>query len=276
LSGKIFHITFTRIVFAKRLLLKRLEMPEKRLISMANGFEGFPVETLRFLRQLKRNNNREWFLAHKDIYELKVKAPMIELVLALGQALRQSAPEFVVDPKRAIYRIYRDIRFSADKRPYKTHVAAIFVPRGIPKKTGACLYFHVDPAEVVIAGGVYMPDASTLRALRQHIAANWKELMEITKQPKFRKMLGTLQGERLVRPPSGFRADHPAIDYLRQKQFYVTQTESARIAEGIELFPRLLALFSAMIPLVRYLNAPLESMSDGIPESMFRIERPRR
>jgi uncharacterized protein (TIGR02453 family) len=142
---------------------------------MTNGFGGFPPETLRFLRQLKRNNKREWFLAHKNVYELKVKTPMIELVLALGQAMQKSAPELVMDPKRAIYRIYRDIRFSADKRPYKTHVAAIFVPRGIPKKTGACLYFHIEPSKVVIAGGVYMPDPATLRALRQHIADNWED-----------------------------------------------------------------------------------------------------
>ncbi len=230
---------------------------------MTNRFGGFPPETLRFLQQLKRNNNREWFLAHKDIYEAKVKAPMTELVLALGEAIQPSAPELVVDPKRAIYRIYRDIRFSADKRPYKTHVAAIFAPRGIPKNTGACLYFHIEPAEVVIAGGVYMPDPATLRTLRQHIAANWEELRAIINQRSFRRLLGKLQGERLIRPPSGFPADHPAIDVLRQKQFYVTQTEPAELAKGPQLFPRLLALFSAMLPLVRFLNAPLESLTFG-------------
>jgi uncharacterized protein (TIGR02453 family) len=236
---------------------------------MTNGFGGFPPETLRFLRQLKRNNKREWFLAHKNVYELKVKTPMIELVLALGQAMQKSAPELVMDPKRAIYRIYRDIRFSADKRPYKTHVAAIFVPRGIPKKTGACLYFHIEPSKVVIAGGVYMPDPATLRALRQHIADNWEDLLAITNQQNFRKILGNLQGERLVRPPSGFAEDHPAIDVLRQKQFYVAKTEPAELAEGPKLFPRLLTLFSAMTPLVRFLNAPLKSLNIGITESAF-------
>jgi uncharacterized protein (TIGR02453 family) len=236
---------------------------------MKNGFGGFPPETLKFLRQLKRNNNREWFLAHKDIYELKVKAPMTDLVLALGYALQQSAPNLIVDPKRAIYRIYRDIRFSADKHPYKTHVAAIFAPRGIPKHIGACLYFHIEPAEVVIAGGVYMPDAATLRALRQHIANHWEDLLAITNPRNFKKILGTLQGERLVRPPSGFPADHPAIDVLRQKQFYVTQTEPAELAEGPKLFPRLLTLFSAMIPLVRFLNEPLKSLTIGNSEAAF-------
>jgi uncharacterized protein (TIGR02453 family) len=240
---------------------------------MTNGFEGFPSETLKFLRQLKRNNNREWFLAHKDVYESKVKAPMTELVLALGQELQQSDPELIVDPKRAIYRIYRDIRFSADKKPYKTHVAAIFVPRGIPKKTGACFYFHIEPAEIMIAGGVYMPDPAALRALRLHISENWEELQAITNQKSFKKMLGTLQGERLVRPPSGYAADHPAIDVLRQKQFYVSASDPAELAEGPELFPRLLDLFTAMLPLVQFLNTPLKSLGIGTSERAFGRER---
>ena len=236
---------------------------------MTNGFGGFPPETLRFLRQLKRNNNREWFLAHKDAYELKVKAPMTELVLALGQAMLLSAPELVVDPKRAIFRVYRDIRFSADKRPYKTNVAALFVPRGITKNTGASLYFHIEPTEVLVAGGVYMPDPPTLRALRQHIADNWEDLLAIINQRSFRRVLGNLQGERLVRPPSGFSADHPAIDMLRLKQFYVMQTEPAKLAEGPDLFPRLITLFSAMIPLVRFLNLPIQSRPGGSPKFSY-------
>jgi len=226
---------------------------------MMNGFGGFPPETLRFLRQLKRNNNREWFLSHKDVYELKVKAPMTDLVLALGQALQQTAPDLIINPKRAIYRIYRDIRFSADKSPFKTQIAAIFVPRGIPKHSGACLYFHIEPAEVIIAGGIYMPDSATLKAVRQHIAAHWEELLSLTNQRSFKKIFGALQGDRLVRSPLGFSADHPAIDLLRQKQFYVSCTEPAELAEGPKLFPSLLTIFSAMIPLVRFLNTPLKS-----------------
>jgi uncharacterized protein (TIGR02453 family) len=238
---------------------------------MTNAFEGFPPETLRFLRQLKRNNNREWFLAHKDVYESKVKAPMTELVLALGQEMQQSDPELIVDPKRAIYRIYRDMRFSTDKKPYKTHVAAIFVPRGIPKKTGACFYFHIEPAEVMIAGGVYMPDPATLSALRRHIADNWEELLAITNQSSFRKIFGNLQGERLIRPPSGYAADHPAIEVLRQKQLYVSASDPAELAEGPELFPRLLELFSAMLPLVQFLNTPLKSLDTGSTFGRTRI-----
>jgi uncharacterized protein (TIGR02453 family) len=150
-------------------------------------------------------------------------------------------------------------------------VAAIFVPQGIPKNTGACLYFHIEPSEVLVAGGSYMPDPAALRALRQHIAAHWEELLAITNQPSFRKLFGHLQGDRLVRPPSGFPADHPAIEVLRQKQFYVSKTEPAELAEGPKLFPRLLKLFTAMVPLVRFLNVPLKSLKfdDRLLNSLF-------
>ncbi len=227
---------------------------------MATGFAGFPPETLKFLRQLKRNNNREWFLANKGTYEEKVKAPMIELVTALGGAMRNFAPELIVDPKRAIFRIYRDTRFSKDKSPYKTHISALFAPRGAPKLGGAGLYFHIEPAEVIVAGGVYGPDSATLRTLRQHIAAHWEDLVAVTHRKEFKKLFGSLEGEQLKRPPLGFPADHPAIDHLRRKQFYVSSTEKPALAEGPKLFPWLLTQFAAMMPLIRFLNAPLTSM----------------
>ncbi len=225
---------------------------------MVTGFAGFPPDTLKFLRELKRNNNREWFLAHKDIYEEKVKAPMVELVEALGGAMQNFAPELIVDPKRAIYRIYRDIRFSANKQPYKTHISVLFAPRGIPKHSGASLYFHVEPAEVIVAGGVYMPDSASLRLIRQHIAANWEDLRAILNRKDFKKLFGSLEGEQLKRPPLGFLPDHPAIDLLRYRQLYVGASEKPSLAESPKLFPRLLTLFTAMMPLIRFLNAPLK------------------
>lgn len=127
---------------------------------MMKTFPGFPPEALRFLRQLKRNNNREWFRAHKEIFDLKVKVPMVEVVLALGGALQSFAPELITEPDRAIYRIYRDTRFSPDKTPYKTHIAAHFAPRGVAKHAGAGLYFHIEPSEALIAGGIYMPGSA--------------------------------------------------------------------------------------------------------------------
>ena len=109
----------------------------------------------------------------------------------------------------------------------------------------------------MVAGGTYMPDSATLRTLRQHIATNWSEYTTVINQRGFRKLFGDVQGERLVRPPSGFSSDHPAIDVLRMKQFYVIKKEPAKLAERPKLLQWLLFLFSAMLPLIRFLNAPL-------------------
>jgi len=229
---------------------------------MDTTFPGFPKETLRFLRALKRNNNRDWFLAHKDVYEASVRAPMLELVTALGGAILNFAPEMVVDPSRNIYRIHRDIRFSQDKSPYKTHIAAIFWPRGLAKNACAVLYFHVEPAEVLVAGGIYMPGPAEVRAIRSHIAVNWEQMRTIISAKQFKRLFGTLEGEQVARPPRGFRADHPAIDLLRYKQFLASVTCPPGLAETPELFPRIVTAFAAMMPLIRFLNAPLGIFRD--------------
>src|SRR5690242_11721021 len=158
----------------------------------------FPPQALTFLRGLKRNNRRDWFLAHKNQYETHVRAPMLELVTRLADDLRAFAPEIVCDPKTAVYRIYRDVRFSANKAPYKTHVAAVFPTRGLPKHEGAGLYFHVSPDEVWIGGGMYAPETPQLQAVREHIAANVRRLRAIVEAPAFRKEI-TIEGERLQR-----------------------------------------------------------------------------
>jgi len=224
-------------------------------------FPGFPPEGLKFLRRLKQNNNRDWFLEHKEIYEQQVKLPMTGLVLALGGELSRFAPELNTDPKRAIYRIYRDIRFSPDKTPYKTQIAAAFPPRGLSKHAGAGLYFHIAPEEVLIAGGVYMPGPAELRAIRNHIANQYERLRQILNDREFKKLFGGLEGDRLTRVPLGFPADHPAVELLRYKQFLAYSTHPAELAQSKELLPLVLRNFRAMMPLLRFLNAPLSQAS---------------
>src|SRR5213592_1452702 len=136
----------------------------------------FTSDSLRFLRALKRNNRREWFAAHRDEYEAHGRQPMTAIVMRLADDVREFGPEFVANPKTSMYRIYRDTRFSENKAPYKTHVAANFPTRGLPKHEGAGLYFHVSPDEVWIGGGMYAPQTSQLQAVREHIVANVKRL----------------------------------------------------------------------------------------------------
>ena len=214
---------------------------------------AFPAEGLRFLRQLKRNNNRDWFAANKPVYEEFVRTPMAELVIAIGEELRRFAPEIVADPKRSVYRIYRDTRFSKDKTPYKTHIAAIFPVRGLPKNSGPGLYFHISPEEVLIAGGLYMPEPEVLRAVRERIAAKRKQFTAIVESRNFRKAFGELEGEQLKTMPKGFSADHPAAQYLRFKQFLFGEQYPASLASSSRLLPTIISCYEQGMPLIRFL-----------------------
>ena len=225
--------------------------------TMKTDFPGFSPEALRFFVQLKRHNNRPWFLKNKETYEQEIKEPMLSLVLAVNAELRSFAPELVTEPKRAIYRLYRDVRFSADKSPYKTHTAALFAPRGLGKHACAGLYFHFAPDELLLAGGVYMPGPKELLAIRNHIAANSAPFRKILAQRQIAS-LGGLQGDQLVRVPKGFAPDHPAADLLRYKQFLVWVTHPPEMALGTDLLPLLTQTFRTLLPLVRFLNTPLK------------------
>jgi uncharacterized protein (TIGR02453 family) len=217
----------------------------------------FTAETLRFLRALKRNNRRDWFNAHRDDYETYVRQPMTTIVERLAIDFRAFAPELVASPKVSMYRIYRDTRFSENKTPYKTHIAAVFPTRGLLKHEGAGVYFHVSPEEVWIGGGMYAPDAPQLLAVREHIAANLRKLRAIVESSGFRKQFGALEGEKLKRVPRGFPTDHPAAEYLKFRQFLAGAEFPASLASSPKFYGTLLTVFREATPLTRFLNAPL-------------------
>ena len=224
---------------------------------MHTSLPRFSPEALKFFVELKRHNNRPWFLKNKETYERQIKEPMVSFVLALNAELRSLAPELITEPKRAIYRIYRDVRFSADKSPYKTHTAALFAPRWLGKHACAGLYFHVAHDELLLAGGVYMPGPKELLAIRNHIAANPTAFRKILAHRQIAS-LGGLQGDQLVRVPKGFAPDHPAADLLRYKQFLVWVNHPPEKALGKDLLHLLVQTFCTLLPLVRFLNAPLK------------------
>jgi uncharacterized protein (TIGR02453 family) len=217
----------------------------------------FSAGTLRFLRALKRNNRREWFNAHRDDYETFVRAPMTAIVEQLAIDFRELAPELIASPKQSMYRIYRDTRFSENKAPYKTHVAAVFPPRGLPKHEGAGVYFHVSPDEVWVGGGMYAPQTPQLQAVREHIAANHRRLRSIVESSGFRRQIGKLEGERLQRVPRGFPRDHDAAEYLKYRQFLAGRELPASVATSPRFYSTLLTVFRQVVPLTRFLNEPL-------------------
>ncbi len=217
----------------------------------------FSPKSIAFLRALKRNNDRQWFKARKEQYDTLLRAPLIEIIEQLAVDLRGFAPDLVASPKASMYRIYRDTRFSDNKTPLKTNVAAVFPCRGLGKHQGAGLYFEVTPQWVWVGGGIYAPDTSHLQVVREHIAANSRRLRAIVESPAFRRVAGPLEGQQLQRVPRGFPKDHPAAEFLKHRQFMAGHEFPASFAYSPGFYSGLVNVFRHIAPLIGFLNEPL-------------------
>jgi uncharacterized protein (TIGR02453 family) len=229
------------------------------------GFEGFRPAAFRFLRDLERNNAKAWFEAHRDVYEREVREPMRRLVEALDAALGSIAPEIVGDPRRSMFRIHRDVRFSRDNSPYKTNAGAWFYHRDAGRSVGtagegggAGFYVHIDPTSCFVAGGIWMPARPVLLRIREAIAAQPAALARLTSAPGFRRRFdGLSEDAKLRRTPREFPADHPAAEWLKLQSF----TARAGIERSVVTSPRLVDRLgrdvALLVPLVRWLNGAL-------------------
>ncbi len=224
---------------------------------MQPRFAGFPAAGIDFLKGIKRNNRREWFLPRKEIFENNVKAPMCELVDHLNTAFARFAPEHVMEPNKAVYRFYRDTRFSNDKSPYKDRIAATFQRRGIGRHEGAGYYFHISPKEVAVGGGVYLAPPESLQLMRARLATEYREFKRLIATAPLKRLFGEMTGDQLARVPKGYCSDHPAADLLRYKQFLFFDELPAALALKPELLDELVARFRAMAKFIDFLNEPL-------------------
>ena len=228
---------------------------------MISQFPGFPPEALQFFRGLTRNNRREWFLPRKAIFAEKVKEPMRLLVEELNIALHDFAPEYETDPDKAIFRIYRDIRFSKDKKPYKEQIAATFHRHGSMGHSQGGYYVAISHKSVAVGGGVYMPEPPQLLAIRQSIVARHEELRQILAARPVRKLLGGLEGAQLARVPRGFPAGHPAADLLRYKYYILYRELPPSLATSPALYKAIVDRFRAMAPFLQFLTASFAARS---------------
>jgi uncharacterized protein (TIGR02453 family) len=215
---------------------------------------SFTSHTLGFFKKLGANNDREWFNAHRTDYEKYVKTPMLDLLAWMNTRLSKFALDHVTEPKKAIYRLHRDTRFSKDKTPYKLNVSAMFGHRLLPKNNCAGFYFHVSADECFIGVGVYMPEPDALKTLREKIAADPKSFRTMTSSPALKKYMGTLNGEKLVRIPKNYAPDHPAADLLRMKQFCFYKTLPAKTALNPDFARQVADCFEAAAPFNAWLN----------------------
>ena len=212
----------------------------------------FTPESFAFLRELRENNNREWFAQNKQRYEREVRDPALRFISDFGPHLSRIAPRLVADPRRSMFRIYRDTRFSRDKSPYKTHVGIHFFRE--KSKAAASVpgfYLHISPGECFAAAGIWHPDPGSLAKMRQSIAAKSPDWMRIKKSKL------SIEGGSLKRPPRGFAADHPLIDDLKRTDFVT----SVRLKESDLTSPNFLATFDRackkMTPLVAFVAKSL-------------------
>jgi uncharacterized protein (TIGR02453 family) len=220
----------------------------------------FSPKTFKFLRELKANNRREWFLGNKERYETEVRDPMLEFIAAFAPRLKAISRNYVADPRPSggsMFRIHRDTRFSSDKSPYKTQLAAHFTHAIGGDVHSPGFYLHLAPGEVFVASGIWHPDPGIALKIRHAIATQPKKWKAVIGSSDL-KAKCNLEGEMLKRPPAGFAADHPMIEELKRKDFIA----SASFDEADVCSPRFIDRFSDICetttPLMRFLTIALD------------------
>jgi len=209
--------------------------------------------TLDFLRQLKKHNDKTWFDEHRKEYET-TKADFEQFVTELLRELVPVEPALATqNAKDCIFRIFRDVRFSKDKTPYKAHFSAYF-GRGGRKWEGAGYYIHVEPGANFGGGGLWVPEPATLKAVRQEIDYGFKDFEKIINDKAFRKTFPKLDGESLQKPPQGYDASNPAIEYLKMKGWTVGAPIKDEDLTGKDAVKKVVSIFKTMQPFVDFLN----------------------
>lgn len=211
-----------------------------------------------FLLQLKENNNKPWFDSNKNLYE-EAKKDFEQFVGLLLVEMANFEPEIAhLKAKECIFRIFRDVRFAKDKSPYKPNFGAFF-SKGGKKFPGAGFYLHIEPnGKSFVGGGLWMPEANLLKAVRQEIDYNFKEWEDFTSEKNFKKTFGTVQGEKLKTNPKGYDAENPAIEVLKLKSFTVTKPIDDEILLNKKMIATCMQTFQTMKPLVDFLNRAIE------------------
>lgn len=199
---------------------------------MKSKFSGFPNSTFKFLRELKKNNNRDWFNQNKDRYLSDVLQPSLQFIEAMQPKLKKSAPHFSAIAKRtggSLMRIYRDTRFSKDKTPYKTNIGIQFRHEFGKDVHAPGYYLHIEPDEAFFGAGIWRPENSALKKIRTHIVENEDAWAKLVRSKKLKSDF-EFAGDSLKRPPRDFEPEHPLIDDIKRKDFVVVgPIESVKI-----------------------------------------------
>ncbi len=208
-------------------------------------------ETFHFLNLLKLNNNKPWFEKNRAAYE-KARAEYLDFVTDLLKGIHkiEAIPE--KEPVKYIQRIYRDIRFSKDKTPYKSHFSSI-IGRG-PESRFCPVYLHIQPGKSMIGGGIWDPPSETLKKIRQEIDYNSMGLKKVIHSKSFLQHFGKISGNKLARPPKGYEAENPNIEILKFKQLYVQRSFEDDLVLSNHLIPEILKTYKAALPFFHFFD----------------------
>ena len=212
-----------------------------------------------FLKDLEQSNNRDWFQANKDRYETQVQEPFLRLIADLASGLKKINPGFVADPsptRGSMMRIYRDIRFSEDKSPYKTFVAAHFGQAKGNDESGPGCYLRFEPGKSLIGGGVWRPEPAALKKIRNRIVADPKTWTRVTSVRALGPMCA-MAPDSLKRPPAGYDANHPLIEDIKRKHFAVTWPLTDNEVCGPDLKDLVLSNIRSISPFLQFLSKAL-------------------
>ncbi len=214
------------------------------------------LSTLAFLKALKKNNNREWFEKNRGKYEL-AKEDFETFVAAMLKELTKINPALGnLEVKDCVFRIYRDVRFSKNKVPYKTNMGAYFAEGG-KKSDKAGFYIQAEPGSGFVAGGCWMPQAPQLKAIRQEIDYNFEEFENILSAKPFKKLFSELSDSRLKTTPKGYEAINPAIHHLRQTSFIVEISFDDKDFHNKNLVKNCATIYNTMMPFLKFLNTAM-------------------
>lgn len=217
-------------------------------------------EVLNFLRDLSQNNDRVWFQDNKKRYE-DVKAAHEQFLKDIITHLSLFDPEIGgLNPKDTVFRIYRDVRFSNDKSPYKTQIGA-YLAKGGKKSPNAGYYIHLEPDNCFLSAGIWCPESTVLKALREDVFNNLEEFKAIVGHPAFVKDF-VLEGDKLKKVPLGYPKDSPDAEWVKYKSYLATSKKSEDFFRGVDSAERCANTFSVLVPLVKFLNYSVDEFLD--------------
>ncbi len=225
---------------------------------MANPY--FTTQTLSFLDQLASNNNRDWFNENKSVYEDVVRTPALNFISDMTGDLALLSAHFSAQPKKmggSLMRIYRDVRFGKDKRPYKTNIGIQFRHERGKDVHAPGFYLHIEPGECFVGVGIWRPDSNTLGKIRERIDEKGPQWLEAITNKKFKSQF-EMTGESLKRPPRGYDKDHPLIEDLKRKDFIAITPISEKQLLSAKLFHTVIDRFNRADDYMRFLCQALE------------------